>query len=257
MSDVSVVAVIPARMGSSRYPGKPLIEINGLPMIEHVRRRSLMCHGFSDVVVATCDKEIYDVVKQFNGHVVMTSAKHIGATDRVAEVAENMVCTHVINVQGDEILILPEDLSKMVQAINTLPKNMFWNATAPIENKNELSDSSIVKCVITHQKKIMYCARDFSLLKDLNGQFEPVKKVLGILGYRKNALLNYSELHRSPLEITQSIDQSRIIENDFPLFSVPFSVGFPGINDIREEKMVKVILKTNKRQNEILKRILN
>ena len=80
---------------------------------------------------------------------------------------------------------------------------------------------------------------------------------MGILGYSKNALLNYSGLHRSPLEITQSIDQSRIIENDFPLFSVPFSVGFPGINDIREEKMVKVILKTNKRQKEILEQILN
>ena len=256
MSDVSVVAVIPARMGSSRYPGKPLIEINGLPMIEHVRRRSLMCHGFSDVVVATCDKEIYDVVKQFNGHVVMTSAKHIGATDRVAEVAENMVCTHVINVQGDEILILPEDLSKMVQAINTLPKNMFWNATANIVDKKEIADCSIVKCVVNKQKKIMYCARDFSELQ-LKNSFEPVQKILGILGFRKDALLNYSGLNRTPLEITQSIDQSRIIENDLELISVQFSAGFPGINDVREESTVKSILKTNKRQKDILKRILN
>jgi 3-deoxy-manno-octulosonate cytidylyltransferase (CMP-KDO synthetase) len=254
---MKIVAIIPARMDSSRYPGKPLIHIEGLPMIEHVRRRTLMCNGFEDVIVATCDQDIFDVVKQFKGNVVMTSNEHIMASDRVAEAAGTLDYTHVVNVQGDEILILPEDLSRMVDAINSSPENMFWNATAPIADENDLSDSSIVKCVITHQKKIMYCARDFSLLKDLNGQFEPVKKVLGILGYRKNALLNYSELHRSPLEITQSIDQSRIIENDFPLFSVPFSVGFPGINDIREEKMVKVILKTNKRQNEILKRILN
>ncbi|MBT6112694.1 MAG: 3-deoxy-manno-octulosonate cytidylyltransferase [Candidatus Marinimicrobia bacterium] len=257
MSDMKIVAIIPARMDSSRYPGKPLIDIEGLPMIEHVRRRTLMCNGFEDVIVATCDQDIFDVVKHFNGNVVMTSNEHIMASDRVAEVAEKMDCTHVINVQGDEILILPEDLSKMVKAINASPENMYWNATAPIDNEDELFDPSIVKCVINQQKKIMYCARDFSSLKNLNGSFEPVRKILGILGYSKNALLNYSGLHRSPLEITQSIDQSRIIENDFPLFSVPFSVGFPGINDIREEKMVKVILKTNKRQKEILEQILN
>ena len=244
-------------MDSSRYPGKPLIDIEGLPMIEHVRRRTLLCPGFSEVIVATCDQAIFDVVSKNHGKVVMTSDKHIMASDRVGEVAYTMDCTHIINVQGDEILILPEDLSKMVKAIIGSPDNMFWNATAPIVNENELSNTSIVKCVITHQKKIMYCARDFSSLKGLNGHFEPVKKILGILGFSKNALLNYSGLHRSPLEITQSIDQSRIIENDFPLFSVSFSAGFPGINDIREEKMVKVILKTNKRQKEILKQILN
>ena len=254
MSDVKVVAIIPARMGSTRYPGKPLIDIKGLPMIEHVRRRTLMCHEFEDVVVATCDKEIYDVVNQFNGNVVMTSNKHIMASDRVAEVAQTLDCTHVINVQGDEILILPEDLSKMVKAINTSPDNMFWNATATIDSEIELSDPSIVKCILTQQQKIMYCARDFSSLINLNGFFEPVRKILGIIGYSKNALLNYSKLYRTPLEITQSIDQSRIIENDLELFSVLFSTGFPGINEVREEKMVNEILKTNNRQKEILKK---
>ena len=257
MSDVKIVAIIPARMNSSRYPGKPLINIEGLPMIEHVRRRTLMCNGFEDVIVATCDREIYDVVKLFKGKVAMTSNKHIMASDRVAEVAEAMDCTHVINVQGDEILILPENLSKMVKAINLSPENMFWNATAPIDNEDELSDFSIVKCVITQKEKIMYCARNFSSLNGINSPFEPLRKILGILGYSKNALLNYSGLIRTPLEITQSIDQSRIIENDLPLISVPFSAGFPGINDDREEKMVKEILKTNKSQKKILKQILN
>ena len=77
MNEVKIAAIIPARMASSRYPGKPLIEIEGLPMIEHVRRRTIMCPGFSDVVVATCDKESFDVVKGYNGNVMMTSEDHI------------------------------------------------------------------------------------------------------------------------------------------------------------------------------------
>ena len=97
-------------MASNRYPGKPLIKIENLPMIEHVRRRTLMCEEFSDVVVATCDLEIQKTVEAFSGDVIMTSNDHIMASDRVAEAVEHLDCTHVINVQGDEILILPEVL---------------------------------------------------------------------------------------------------------------------------------------------------
>ncbi len=243
-------------MASSRYPGKPLIEIEGLPMIEHVRRRTLLCPGFSHVVVATCDKEIFDVVKKHNGNVVMTSSDHIMATDRVAEAARDLECTHLINVQGDEILVMPEDLSKMINAIKILPVNKYWNAIAPIENKVEINDSSIVKCVITNQNKIMYCARDFSSL-NLNGQFGPVRKVLGILGYTRDSLLSYASLPRTPLETSQSIDQSRILENDLDLISVQFSGGYPGINELREAEIVKKILKTDDKQKKVLNKILN
>jgi len=256
MKEVKVAAIIPARMASSRYPGKPLIEIEGLPMIEHVRRRTIMCPGFSDVVVATCDKEIFDVVKGYNGNVMMTSEDHIMATDRVAEAAETLDCSHVVNVQGDEILILPDDLSMMVETITSYPENSYWNAISKIENDKELADSSIVKCIITTQKKIMYCSRDFSSLY-LNSSFEPVRKVLGILGYTRDSLLSYASLPRTPLETSQSIDQSRIIENDFDLFSVLFSDGYPGINEPREAEVVKEILRTNRKQKEVLKQILH
>ena len=103
MTDIKIAAVIPARMASIRFPGKPLIEIQGLPMIEHVRRRALLCGGFSEVLVATCDTEILEAVETFGGRVIMTSKEHIMASDRVAEAALNLDCTHVINVQGDEI----------------------------------------------------------------------------------------------------------------------------------------------------------
>ncbi|MDP3768387.1 MAG: NTP transferase domain-containing protein, partial [Dehalococcoidia bacterium] len=110
MATTKIAAIIPARMASSRFPGKPLLDVRGLPMVEHVRRRAELCGRFSDVVVATCDWEIAAAVERFGGRCVMTSASHPGATDRVAEAAAALDCTHVVNVQGDELLILPEDL---------------------------------------------------------------------------------------------------------------------------------------------------
>ena len=95
MSDIKIAAVIPARMGSSRYPGKPLLEIEGLSMIEHVRRRTLLCDSLDNVVVATCDKEIFDEVSKYGGNVVMTSDDHIMATDRVSEASKNLNCSHI------------------------------------------------------------------------------------------------------------------------------------------------------------------
>ena len=254
MKKVKIAAIIPARIASTRYPGKPLIEIHGLPMIEHVRRRVLLCEGFSDVVVATCDTEIQETVENFKGRVVMTSKNHIMASDRVAEVALNLDCTHVINVQGDEILVMPDDLSNMVESIHANPDGQYWNAIARIEKPTELSDTAIVKCVISTTGRILYCARDFSHL-NLNTTFEPVRKILGVLGYTRESLFAFSRLNRTPLETTQSIDQSRIIEHEIPLLAVPFEKGYPGINDSREEQMVRKIFQTDPMQRSILKEI--
>jgi len=254
MTDIIIAAVIPARMASTRHPGKPLIEIEGLPMVEHVRRRVLLCEGFSNVIVATCDAEIQKVVETFGGKVVMTSKEHIMASDRVAEAALNLDCTHVINVQGDEILVMPDDLSNMVESIHANPDGQYWNAIARIEKPEELADTAIVKCIVSNAGKILYCARDFTHL-NLNNTFEPVRKILGILGYTRESLFAFSRLNRTPLETTQSIDQSRIIEHEIPLLAVPFEKGYPGINDSREEQMVRKILQTDPMQRSILKGI--
>ena len=256
MTDIKIAAVIPARMASIRYPGKPLIEIQGLPMIEHVRRRALLCGGFSEVVVATCDTEILEAVETFGGRVIMTSKKHIMASDRVAEAALNLDCTHVINVQGDEILVMPDDLSNMVESIHANPDGQYWNAIARIEKPAELTDTAIVKCVISTTGRILYCARDFTHLK-LNNTFEPVRKIIGVLGYTRESLLAFSKLSRTPLESTQSIDQSRIIEHEIHLMAVPFEKGYPGINDSREEILVKGILQSDPQQSSVLKKILS
>lgn len=256
LSKPRVAAIIPARMASSRFPGKPLLEIRGLPMVEHVRRRTLLCAEFSDVVVATCDHEIAAVVESYGGRVMMTSKTHQAASDRVAEAMKHLDCTHVVNVQGDEILVLPSDLAEMVRAIHTEPTGSAWNALGRIENRRELKDPSIVKCVISRSGRILFCGRDFSMLPLKDAGFEPVRIILGILACSCSFLESYSSLERTPLEIAESIDQSRILEHDIVLRGVEFSRSYPGINESREVELVESYLSEDPQQQEVLARIL-
>lgn len=256
MTETKIAAVIPARMDSSRYPGKPLIDIGGIPMVEHVRRRVLLCKAFTEVVVATCDQKIFDIITGFGGEVIMTSPDHTMASDRVAEAANILDCSHVVNVQGDEILTMPEDLTLMTNAIINNPALPYLSATAIVENKEELNDTNIVKCVVTKSEKITYCSRKFSNL-DFTNDFEPVRKLLGVFAYRRENLFEYGNLKRTPLEIKESIDILRVIENDLPMTSVLFACGYPGINDPQEEKMIRLILQKDSQQSSLLQKILS
>ena len=257
MNSVRVAAIIPARMASSRFPGKPLLNMHGLPMVEHVRRRALLCGRFSDVVVATCDREIEEAVRGYGGKVVMTSPDHPAATDRVAEAARRLHCTHVVNIQGDEILVLPQDLDRMVRTIEENHSAPAWNAVAPLEEPEDLKDPSVVKCVVSSSGRILFCSRDFSALsKKLGPRWEPVRRILGILAYRRDFLEQYLTLKRTPLETTESIDQSRILEHDIPLLGVPFTRGYLGINEPREVAAVQKFLREDPHQQTVLQEML-
>ena len=137
-------------------------------------------------------------------------------------------------------------------------QNIIYNELRKvfIEKPEELSDTTIVKCVVSNAGKVLYCARDFGHL-NLNTTFEPVRKIIGVLGYTRESLLAFSKLSRTPLESTQSIDQSRIIEHEIHLMAVPFEKGYPGINDSREEILVKGILQSDPQQSSVLKKILS
>ena len=256
MSAARVAAIIPARMASSRFPGKSLLRVRNLPMVEHVRRRTLCCKRFSEVVVATCDREIAEVVEGYGGRCIMTSPAHPAATDRVAEAARSLDCTHVVNVQGDEILVLPNDLERMVNAITEEPHVPAWNAVARIENASELGDSSIVKSILSTSGRILYCARNLSALAPhLGGAHEPIRRILGILAYRRDFLEQYGRLTRTPLEQAEAIDQLRILEHDVMLRAVAFSRGYPGINESREVTTVTTLLEQDATQQILLQEI--
>lgn len=254
---VRVAAIIPARMASSRLPGKPLLDIHGIPMVEHVRRRAMLCGRFSEVVVASCDDSIAQVIRRYGGRCLMTSPEHPGATDRVAEAARQLNCTHVVNVQGDEVLVLVRDLERLVNAIEAEPEVPAWNAVTRLQRAEELSDRAIVKCAMSQSGRILYCARDFSAIANaLPPDFEPIYRIVGVLAYTRAFLDTYVTLPRTPLERAEGIDQSRILEHDVMLRGVWFTKGYPGINEPREIQMVRQYLQDDPAQQAILQEVL-
>ncbi|MBF0119180.1 MAG: NTP transferase domain-containing protein [Desulfobacterales bacterium] len=253
---VKIVAIIPAHLASVRFPRKILFPFHGMPMIEHVRRRALLSKEISTVYVATCDKEISDVVIGFGGMVIMTANTHINGTSRVAEAIKDIDCTHVILLQGDEPLLLPRHINTLAQAIKLEPDNDSWNATGPIENAEELDRHSFVKCAITKSANIIYCFRRSPCYSPFNIQQSFVRKILGLIAYRKDFLLHLTSLPISTIEKAEFIEQMRIIENGYNLKSISVNPSLPSVNEADEADIVMNYLLHNNEQRELLAHIL-
>ena len=253
---MKIVAVIPAHLASVRFPNKILFEFHGLPMIEHVRRRALLSDEISDVIVATCDQEIADAIKSFGGKVVMTSNTHKNGTTRIAEAIKDIECSHVILLQGDEPLLLPRHIDIFAQEIINNPDGDAWNATGPIETEEELDRHSYVKCSVTHDDDIMYCFRRSPCYSDFDSQKKFVRKILGIIAYRKDFLLELTSLDATIIEKTEFIEQMRIIENGYGFKSVPVSPSLPSVNEPHEAELIIDYINNNPEQRLLLKEIL-
>lgn len=254
--DLRIVAVIPAHLASVRFPRKILFPFHGLPMIEHVRRRALLSAALSDVIVATCDKEIAEVVRGYRGKVIMTADTHTNGTTRVAEAVTGVDCTHVMLLQGDEPLLLPRHLDTVAQAIGKDPGGDAWNATGPIERPEELDRHSFVKCAVSPSDRILYCFRRTPGYSDFEKQRNFVRKILGIIAYRKDFLLQLTRLPPAPIEQAEFIEQMRIIENGFGLRSVAVSPSLPSVNEPDESQIVLDYIGGNAEQKALLERVL-
>lgn len=254
---MKIIAVIPAHMASVRFPGKILHEIEGLPMIEHVRRRALMSKKIDDVYVATCDLEIATVIKRFGGKVLMTSSSHQNGTSRVIEAIQDVECSHVILLQGDEPLLLPRHVDLMVDAIEKNHNAVMWNATAPISAEEELDRHSFVKCLISNSNRILICFRRSPLFGSVELQKLYIKKILGIIAYEKKFLLSLDNYSSSKLELLESIEQMKVIENDGQIISVAVEPSLPSINQPDEVDAVLAMLENNVEQVFLLKEVLN
>lgn len=253
---MKIVAIIPARLASGRFPRKILYSFHGLPMIEHVRRRALLSDAVTDVYVATCDREIADVVTGFGGKVIMTASTHATGTDRVAEAAKGVDCTHVLLLQGDEPLLLPQHMGLFSSAISMQPDGDAWNATGPVESEDELDRHSFVKCAVSMNGRIMYCFRRSPCFSPFDVQKTFVRKMLGLIAYRKDFLMHLTSFPASSVERAESIEQMRIIENAFNIWSVNVSSSLPSVNEPDEVRIVLDYLRSNVEQRALLERIL-
>lgn len=225
-------------------------------MVEHVRRRALRSGAISEVYVATCDKEIADVVRGFGGKVIMTADTHINGTTRVAEAVGSIDCSHVMLLQGDEPLLLPRHVEALAQAIMADPDAGAWNITGAIDLPDELDRHSFVKCAVSGSGRILYCFRKSPCYSDFETQQTFVRKLLGVMAYRKDFLLQLTQLPASPIELAESIEQLRMLEYGFSLQSVQVSPSLPSINEPHEVEVVLACLRQDGEQSMLLEQIL-
>ncbi len=220
---MKILGIIPARYASTRFPGKPLADVNGKPMIQRVYEQAKKCKSLTEVIVATDDKRIESVVKKFKGKVVMTSDKHESGTDRCFEAMQKFGGKFdvVINIQGDEPFIHPEQISKVAGCFKD--KNVQLATLAmKLENIHELTNHNTIKVIINKKRDAIYFSRtalpyyrgkDFSECLKLHTYYKHV----GIYGYRADILAEVTKLKRSPLEIAESLEQLRWLENGYKI----------------------------------------
>jgi 3-deoxy-manno-octulosonate cytidylyltransferase (CMP-KDO synthetase) len=204
-------------MASSRFHGKPLKPILGLSMIEHVRRRVALCSFLDDVIVATCDREIVEEVERFGGKAVMTSDRHEGCVDRVGEVAKNLKAEIVINVQGDMPLVHPETLESIVAPLLQEESLLCTDMMGPINNESEFNNPNVVKVVVDISGNALYYSREpIPFFKKVSSNFLIQRnKQFGINAFRREFLITYASLSRTPLERIESVDMLRVLEHGF------------------------------------------
>jgi 3-deoxy-manno-octulosonate cytidylyltransferase (CMP-KDO synthetase) len=213
----TVLAVIPARYASTRFPGKPLAPIAGRPMIQHVVDRVREAETVSRVVVATDDDRIRSAVEAFGGEVAMTRSDHRSGTDRVAEVAAHIPADIYVNVQGDEPLIDPGTIDAVVSAMVEDPSVQIATPCIAIEKVNDIMDPNIVKVVLDFDGNALYFSRaPIPWVRDTKSDVAVFHwKHLGLYAFRHDALVEYATLPPGQLEPIEQLEQLRWLENGF------------------------------------------
>ena len=225
-ADFSVIGVIPARMASSRFPGKPMAKICGIPMIGHVYLRCKMSSLLDDLYVATCDQEIYDYIVSIGGKAVMTADTHERASDRCAEALQKVEQTLGIHadimamVQGDEPMILPEMIDETIQPLLEENEFVISNLITKLRTKEEHENPNRVKVVVDKDGGAMYFSREPIPSRKKGVADVPMLNQTGIIFFRRDFLYEYMEMEQTPLEIIESVDMLRVLENGYKIKAV-------------------------------------
>jgi len=216
---MNIISIIPARMGSSRFPGKPMADLLGMPMIGHVYKRVKMSKLLDEVYVATCDKEIYDYIESIGGKSVMTSISHERCSDRCAEAmqkierCENKKVDIMVMVQGDEPLTFPEMIDEAVNPMLNDKNIIITNLVSDLKTEEEFEDPNEVKVVMDKMNNAIYFSREPIPSRKKSALVVPMKKQVCVIPFTRDFLLAYNKLEPTPLEIIESVDMMRILEN--------------------------------------------
>lgn len=241
---MNIISIIPARMGSSRFPGKPMADILGMPMIGHVYKRVKMSKLLNQVYVATCDQVIFDYITSIGGKAVMTSDCHERCTDRCAEAMlkiekeENIKVDIMVMVQGDEPLTFPEMIDEATQPMLDDKSIKITNLVADLESVDEFENPNEVKVVMDKQGFALYFSREPIPSRKKGILDVPMKKQVCVIPFTRDFLLEYNTMEPTPLEIIESVDMMRILENGQKVKMVPTQYKTKAVDTIEDLRRV-------------------
>ena len=240
------VGIIPARYASSRFEGKPLADLLGKPMVQHVYERACRAKTLDAVIVATDDRRIYDAVKQFGGNVQMTGPCATG-TERVAVVAARLACDIVANIQGDEPLLEPTQIDIMLQPFIDRPEVQVCTLKQRVETAVDYRDVNVVKVVTDLQGDALYFSR--ASMPGNIGEAAlhkfPVYRHVGLYAYRREHLLAFTRWSSTPYELAEGLEQLRFLEHGVPIHVVETDTPLIGVDVPADLERVKQILEAS------------
>lgn len=217
---MKIVTIIPARLGSSRFPGKPLALINGKPMIGHVFERVRRAKGIDATIVATCDIEIKDYIESIGGTAIMTSKKHERASDRCAEALEAFESESgkrfdiIVMVQGDEPMTVPEMVEEAIQPFFTDNDVNVVNLYSKIRTTEEFEDRNCIKVLLDLNNNALCFSREPIPTRRFSNEI-PCNKQVCVIPFKSEFLKHYNTLEPTTLEVVESVDMMRVLENGY------------------------------------------
>jgi len=232
-SSSAALGIIPARYGSTRLPGKPLVSIAGRPLVQHVWERARAARRLAALVVATDDERIARVVRSFGGEAVMTSPAHPSGTDRLAEAAAARPEGIVVNIQGDEPLVDPHDIDVLVDGLATDPACAMATLCAPLADRAAAEDPNVVKVVCDEAGRALYFSR--ALIPWPRRPPAPPgrttwRRHIGLYAYRREFLMEFASWPPSLLEHTEGLEQLRALERGRTIRVLPARGRYLGVD---------------------------
>jgi 3-deoxy-manno-octulosonate cytidylyltransferase (CMP-KDO synthetase) len=246
---MKAIAIVPARMGASRFPNKPLAKILGVPMVGHCYFRTRMCRELFETYVATCDAEIADYVRSVGGKVIMTADTHTRASTRTAEAmlkieAEIGAVDVVVMMQGDEPLITADVISEVLRHFAD-PDVEIVNIMSRIPTVQEFNDKNNVKVVVNKAMDALYMSREPIPSAWKGSEGLPMYMQVGVIGFRRNALIRFNDMSETMLERAESIDMNRVLESGGRIRMVPTQMRTIGVDTPAELAAVAELMKND------------
>ena len=235
---MDVIGVIPARYGSVRFEGKLLADLLGKPVIQHVWENALKARTLNDLVVACDDDRIYKAVVEFGGKAVMTAKGHASGTERILEVVSDLDVKVVVNIQGDEPLLDPKTIDLLVDPFLKDERVQVVNLMEKLDDENEVKSPNNVKVVFDLGGNALY----YSRLAVPNGQAARHYKQLGLYAFSREAIVKFAKLKETPLEIAESDDMLRFVENGINVKMVLSPLSTEGVDTPADHVMVAELM---------------